>query len=510
MKNILLYFILTTFVSVFANSQQITKELSIPIKGMENFTIGQTFKTINLDDSTFLLVTHCMDDITIQKNVNQQPIFFKIRMTKDSFKILWRSKQYLDTNFSALYGDLVYQDGKYKAVFLYQKAKYFNYPANSPLYPFFIDINAETGEMVDSVGYLGNWQTEWNEPNSKLCYIGNYNPTPNLKYNGNEMIISTNQSYKDSSILFNKTITRNGELQKLEKVSVNYDDPPRVFFDNDYNVLKYKNDICFHYVYYYANSKLLWENTLAYTENDLDQARTATNYIKGSGFSNGQFQIFVSQRDITRPVDRVFAGIYSNLGLLKIDTVETNDIQFIREFATVDDKGVYYLSGMNNSLYPLQSFQVEQFNDNNKKSITWKSDSISKYITEVFPLNNDRVLAIGSMNRYNSQTKSWDNAAFYLADIDFSLPNGVIEETENFKVDISPNPAGDYIAISLKPSEGFKPSEGLEILIYNTLGEKVMSVEQTFLSVQQINISALPKGIYFVKVGGETAKFVKL
>jgi hypothetical protein len=37
-----------------------------------------------------------------------------------------------------------------------------------------------------------------------------------------------------------------------------------------------------------------------------------------------------------------------------------------------------------------------------------------------------------------------------------------------------------------------------------------MTVEWTFLSVQQINISALPKGIYFVKVGVEAAKFVKM
>jgi hypothetical protein len=85
---------------------------------------------------------------------------------------------------------------------------------------------------------------------------------------------------------------------------------------------------------------------------------------------------------------------------------------------------------------------------------------------------------------------------------------GVKDESEYIK--IIPNPAGDFITITLKPSEGFELSEGSEIQIYNTLGEKVMTVEQTFLSVQQINISALPKGIYFVKVGGETAKFVKM
>jgi hypothetical protein len=77
-------------------------------------------------------------------------------------------------------------------------------------------------------------------------------------------------------------------------------------------------------------------------------------------------------------------------------------------------------------------------------------------------------------------------------------------------IDVWPNPATDFITINLKPSEGFEPSEGSEIQIYNTLGEKVMTVEQTFLSVQRINISELPKGMYFVKVAGEAAKFVKM
>jgi hypothetical protein len=63
----------------------------------------------------------------------------------------------------------------------------------------------------------------------------------------------------------------------------------------------------------------------------------------------------------------------------------------------------------------------------------------------------------------------------------------------------------------LKPSEGFEPSEGSEIQIYNTLGEKVTTLEtKNFSSLQRINISALPKGMYFVKAGGETAKFVKM
>jgi hypothetical protein len=80
-------------------------------------------------------------------------------------------------------------------------------------------------------------------------------------------------------------------------------------------------------------------------------------------------------------------------------------------------------------------------------------------------------------------------------------------------IQIIPNPAGDFITVTLgaiNPMLQHGVGNESQIFIYNTLGEKVMTVEQTFLSVQQINISSLPKGIYFVKVGGETAKFVKL
>jgi hypothetical protein len=69
---------------------------------------------------------------------------------------------------------------------------------------------------------------------------------------------------------------------------------------------------------------------------------------------------------------------------------------------------------------------------------------------------------------------------------------------------ISPNPANDQITISLNSTEAS------EILIYNSLGEKVMSVGTGRDLSAQINISDLPKGIYFVKIGGETAKFVKM
>ncbi|MEI6091673.1 MAG: T9SS type A sorting domain-containing protein [bacterium] len=89
-------------------------------------------------------------------------------------------------------------------------------------------------------------------------------------------------------------------------------------------------------------------------------------------------------------------------------------------------------------------------------------------------------------------------------------PTDVTETKISNAFELYPNPAEDYITITSKPFEGFEPSEGSAIYVYNTVGEKVMSVGTGRDLTAKINISDLPKGIYFVKIGGETAKFVKM
>ncbi|MEI6089515.1 MAG: choice-of-anchor D domain-containing protein [bacterium] len=79
-------------------------------------------------------------------------------------------------------------------------------------------------------------------------------------------------------------------------------------------------------------------------------------------------------------------------------------------------------------------------------------------------------------------------------------------------ISISPNPAGDFITVKLgtiNPTLKHGVDETF-IQIYNTLGEKVMSVGTGRDLSVRINISDLPEGVYFVKAGGETVKFVKM
>jgi photosystem II stability/assembly factor-like uncharacterized protein len=76
---------------------------------------------------------------------------------------------------------------------------------------------------------------------------------------------------------------------------------------------------------------------------------------------------------------------------------------------------------------------------------------------------------------------------------------------------IHPNPTSEYITIS-KPSEGFKPSEGSDIKIFNMLGECVGEIPLSPplpKGETRIDISHLPRGVYYLRIGNRTQMFVK-
>jgi photosystem II stability/assembly factor-like uncharacterized protein len=77
---------------------------------------------------------------------------------------------------------------------------------------------------------------------------------------------------------------------------------------------------------------------------------------------------------------------------------------------------------------------------------------------------------------------------------------------------ISPNPAEDYIEITInKPScPDFIGAEGSDIEIYDVLGEKIMSESiHPMTRSHRMNVSNLPRGVYFVRIVNRVEKFVK-
>ncbi|MCO5252237.1 MAG: T9SS type A sorting domain-containing protein [Candidatus Kapabacteria bacterium] len=80
-------------------------------------------------------------------------------------------------------------------------------------------------------------------------------------------------------------------------------------------------------------------------------------------------------------------------------------------------------------------------------------------------------------------------------------PTSVNDRTDELQYNIFPNPASDYITI--------QTSEGLEISILNLLGETVLSVNLESQS-NRINVSSLAPGMYFIRIGNQIQKFIKL
>ena len=77
---------------------------------------------------------------------------------------------------------------------------------------------------------------------------------------------------------------------------------------------------------------------------------------------------------------------------------------------------------------------------------------------------------------------------------------------------LAPNPARDYIELSIPPSNK-RGSEAVLVKIYDVLGVKQhVSFAATPLSEGnlRLDVSSLPAGVYFVRVGGQVLKFVKL
>jgi hypothetical protein len=91
----------------------------------------------------------------------------------------------------------------------------------------------------------------------------------------------------------------------------------------------------------------------------------------------------------------------------------------------------------------------------------------------------------------------------YLMDFEIKIlgPSG-ISKTENLFPTLYPNPTNDFIKVSSDEDEN--------ILIYNTLGEVVLTIGTGRELSTKVDVSSLPKGVYFVKTGSRTTKFVKM
>ena len=100
----------------------------------------------------------------------------------------------------------------------------------------------------------------------------------------------------------------------------------------------------------------------------------------------------------------------------------------------------------------------------------------------------------------------------------YKLPDGILdvneEITTNNEISISPNPARDYIEISLDSPSIKRGLGGVSFEIFNIFGEKISTPSLLRNATPQegnikIDISNVAPGVYFIKIGDKFEKFVK-
>ena len=91
------------------------------------------------------------------------------------------------------------------------------------------------------------------------------------------------------------------------------------------------------------------------------------------------------------------------------------------------------------------------------------------------------------------------------------IPVSVQELQSLIHINLYPNPAGDYIEISLH--NGASPIASEIVQIFNTFGLDVSPAGGGVSGADgggfRINISNLPVGVYYIRIGDKVEKFVK-
>ena len=99
-------------------------------------------------------------------------------------------------------------------------------------------------------------------------------------------------------------------------------------------------------------------------------------------------------------------------------------------------------------------------------------------------------------DKNNPRTVTVNGDAMYFA----TFINDGIEENETPSIVIYPNPANEVVRL-------MGINDNTEVRIYNTIGELVQIA--TVSSEEEINVSNLNAGVYFVRFNGSTLRFVK-
>lgn len=202
----------------------------------------------------------------------------------------------------------------------------------------------------------------------------------------------------------------------------------------------------------------------------------------------------------------------TNLILLAADTNQLTTASLILPPAgtttlTQLELNANQLTTLDFSMYPnLTALYVA---DNLLTALNLKNGNNSNFVI-VHAVNNPNLTCVEvddaahSTTNWNGYYFQFDNGVTFNENC--SLTTSIAEKTLT-TLNIYPNPANDVLNVSV-PSAVI---EDVEVMVINVLGNVVIKNTYNPASGRQavVNVSELPKGVYFLKAGSVTKKFVK-
>jgi photosystem II stability/assembly factor-like uncharacterized protein len=132
------------------------------------------------------------------------------------------------------------------------------------------------------------------------------------------------------------------------------------------------------------------------------------------------------------------------------------------------------------------------------------SDNGENWVVNNSGLSDFQVIAISNTNEYIFVgTIGGGVFRAKLSALVVSVEDNIIPSNNNFS--ISPNPATDYIDITL--ASKISSNKNDDIKIYNVLGDKVHSVSFQNPESQRIDISTLPAGLYYCVINSGSNRY---
>ncbi len=240
------------------------------------------------------------------------------------------------------------------------------------------------------------------------------------------------------------------------------------------------------------DGKFLWKHKIENTDYD------STQITDLAVFDDGSFAAFGIAKKYKDINDYIVVKFDKDNNLISEATIKRDeDIKNELLYNYVDKNNFYAVGQKIADDFKSSQFYIKRwdFSGNLTGEYTWKYGRQNS-IYRIHPLQNDEMYVGGKVG----------NDTLYFAKIKF-LPTSV---NDNIKFDnslaIFPNPASDFINISIDKDVDLFTRE---VQILDLLGLVVSKSELTDGN-NRIDISNLPLGTYFIKVGDKVEKFVKM